>query len=139
MGLLRKTKSEAEVDMSPMIDAVFLLLIFFLVSTMVKQRPEEIDVELPVSDSARKVKPEDDLVVIGVDKESRLHLEGRPSSLTELLDELGRIGAENPQQAIRLDTDRETPFERVAEVLSLLQFLDLQNVGIRTYDEEGSQ
>ncbi|MEX2606849.1 MAG: biopolymer transporter ExbD [Kiritimatiellia bacterium] len=135
MSLLKKTKVEAEVSLSPLIDAVFLLLIFFLVATMIKKEDKDIDIELPVSTSALKVKPDDDVVVIGIDRTEGLYLEGDPTSLTELMINLRELAGVDPGRRIRLDTDRATPFHRVVEVLDMLQFRGLSNVGIRTYDE----
>ncbi|WFB36339.1 biopolymer transporter ExbD [Kiritimatiellota bacterium B12222] len=135
MSMLKKTKAEAEVSLSPLIDAVFLLLIFFLVATMIKKEDKDIDIELPVSTSALKVKPDDRVVVIGIDATDGLYLDGTPTSLTELMLNLRELSATEPERRIRLDADRSTPFHRVVEVLDMLQFRGLFNVGIRTYDE----
>jgi biopolymer transport protein ExbD len=135
MSMLRKTHSEAEVSMSPLIDAVFLLLIFFLVATMIKKEDKDIDIDLPYSTSALKVKPDDHVMVIGIDKSEALYLQGESTSLTELMYQLRELAETDPSRRIRLDTDKTTPFHKVVEVLNLLQFRGLSNIGIRTYDE----
>ena len=56
---LFNNEDEPEVSMSPLIDCVFLLLIFFLVSTMTKVKNRDISVDLPTSESAIKLKPDD--------------------------------------------------------------------------------
>ena len=56
---LFNNEDEPEVSMSPLIDCVFLLLIFFLVSTMTKVKNRDIPVDLPTSQSAVKLKPDD--------------------------------------------------------------------------------
>ncbi|MGF1453621.1 MAG: ExbD/TolR family protein [Opitutales bacterium] len=132
---MRKSQAKAEVDMSPMIDAVFLLLIFFLVSTMFKKEDRDIDVDLPESESALEVRPDDETLVIGIDEGGRLYLQGQPTTKTKLLYDLRVTASNDPGRRIRLDTDRNTPFATVVEVLDLLQFRNLSNVVIRTYDE----
>lgn len=131
----RREREDPEVSMSPLIDAVFLLLIFFLVATMWKKEKKDIDINLPVSNSAEKLKPEDENVVIGINQESELFLDGVPSSLQQLHEELMHVATTTPDIRIRLDVDEETPFHRVVEIMDLCQFRGLDNIGIRTYDE----
>ena len=52
---LFNNEEEPEVSMSPLIDCVFLLLIFFLVSTMTKVKNRDIPVDLPTSQSAIRI------------------------------------------------------------------------------------
>ena len=133
MSLLHE--EEAEVSMSPLIDCVFLLLIFFLVSTMTRKEDRDIEILLPQSTSAAKVMPSDDFLVIGIDSSGALFSDGEETTLNQLHLLLRQVGGDNPDQYIRLDADETTPLHRVVEVLDLCQFNNLANVGIRTYDE----
>jgi len=135
MALMTDEEDEAEVSMSPLIDCVFLLLIFFLVSTMTKKENRDIDVLLPASASAAKVIPSDDFLVIGIDVEGAVFIDGEETTKTQLHLFLREISISNPSQYIRLDADETTPLHRVVEILDLCQFNHLPNVGIRTYDE----
>ena len=135
MGIQAQDEEEAEVSMSPLIDCVFLLLIFFIVSTMTKKQNKDIDISLPVSSSAEKLIPSNQELVIGVDQEKYIFFEGEPVSLNGLHAELREIGVLEPDRRIRLDADEKTPLGRVVEILDLCQFNNLTNVGIRTYDE----
>ncbi len=134
----RSTDSPA-VDMAPMIDAVFLLLIFFLVATMFKKQIKDIDIIPPESSSAIRVVPDDDTVVLGISQDGELFWEGQPSSRNQFHERLREIGVENPEQHIRLDADHRAPFRQVAEVLDMCRFRGLSNVGIRTYDDRYNQ
>ena len=135
MSILTEPDDEADVSMSPLIDCVFLLLIFFLVSTMTRKEDRDIDVMLPQSTSAAKVMPSDDFLVIGVASEGDLYLDGEQVTLNQLHLSLREIGLDHPDQYIRLDADETTPLHRIVEVLDVCQFNNLSNVGIRTYDE----
>jgi biopolymer transport protein ExbD len=129
-------EEKAELSMSPLIDCVFLLLIFFLVATMLKVDPREVEeIELPKSDSALEVKPDEEQFVINLDEDGVIYVEGEESTVSLLHERLREISIETPDKHIRLDTDQETPFYRVVEVLDLLQFRELTNVGLRTYHE----
>ena len=128
-------ESDPEVSMSPLIDCVFLLLIFFLVGTMVKKTNKDIDVELPVSVSAVELRPDNNVIVVGVSKEGALLYEDVPTTANELHMRLGQVGLTEPDRRIRIDTDAATPFHYFVEVLDICQFRGLHNVGIRTYEE----
>jgi biopolymer transport protein ExbD len=133
---LRKKKGEMPgVSMSPLIDCVFLLLIFFLVATMYKKENRDIEINLPDSSSAIKLPPSNEVIVLGIDKDANIYWQGNASSRQDLHMRLRQAAAETPGIRIRLDTDKEAPFWRVAEVLDACQFRGLNNVGIRTYDD----
>ena len=121
--------------MGPLIDCVFLLLIFFLVATMYKKKDRDIDIVPPESSSAIKIPPDDDQIVIGVTEFGETYLQGEPISKTSLHSELRDIGATDPSRQIRLDAHYSAPFEKVVEVLDICKFRGLTNVGIRTYDD----
>jgi biopolymer transport protein ExbD len=135
MRIKFKDSDKAEVSMSPLIDCVFLLLIFFLVATMSKKINKDIEIDLPSSVSAVKLKPDNDVLVIGIDRDGRFFYEGVPCTANEIHDNLRAVSLEEPDKRIRIDTDAGTPFLRFVEVLNVCQFHDLNNVGIRTYDD----
>ena len=124
-----------DISLTPLIDAVFLLLIFFLVSTMMKKINRDIDIQLPESVSAERFMPTDDNRVIGIDADGQLYDQGEPTTVQALHNNIRNLGMEDPDTPIRLDVDQATPTHRVIEVLDLCRFNNLNNVGIRTYDE----
>ena len=128
-------EDEAEVSMSPLIDCVFLLLIFFLVSTMVKKENKDIDINLPESESAEKQLPTNNQTVIGIDKEGNVYYEGHEATVMEVHNELRSTSEESPDLQVRIDVDAEAPLHRVIEIVDLCQFSNLSNVVLRTYDE----
>jgi biopolymer transport protein ExbD len=128
---------DVALDMGPMIDAVFLLLIFFLVTTMLKKDDTSVEeIELPISRSALEVPPDDSQVVINIDAEGELYFMGEDTTVQLLHEEMRALERDDPEARIRLDTDEDTPFHRVVEVLDLLAFRNLRNVGVRTYHEK---
>ena len=136
----RNTYEEDEdvaLSMSPLIDCVFLLLIFFLVTTMLKQDMREVEhINLPISRSSLEVPPDESMLPIAIDAEGEIFFEGEPTTIGQLLEELKIIEQNNPEQRIRLDTDGNTLFYRLVEVLDALSFRNLRNVGVRTYHEK---
>ena len=128
-------EEEAEVSMSPLIDCVFLLLIFFLVSTMTKTENKDVDIDLPVSISAEKRLPTDKQIVIGIDKIGEIYYNGSPSTIMEVHQHLREVTIANQEMQIRLDADSNAPIHSVVSVVDMCQFNNLKNVVLRTYDE----
>jgi len=137
MSSQRYEEEEVTLSMSPLIDCVFLLLIFFLVTTMLKQDQKDVEhLNLPVSRSSLEVPPDDNVLAIAIDADAILYVEGEEAGLNELMDTLREVSVNEPNRRIRLDTDAEAPFYRVVEVLDALNFRKLNNVGVRTYHEK---
>lgn len=129
------SEEQPEVSMSPLIDCVFLLLIFFLVSSMTKVKNRDIDVDLPTSTASTKLKPDDKQAIVGIDGEGNLYWDGQACTTNYVMEELKNICAADPERRIRIDMDKTTPFGRFVEVMDACQFYNLTNIGIRTYDE----
>jgi biopolymer transport protein ExbD len=121
-----------EVQMAPLIDCVFLLLIFFLVATTLKKIDEELPLELPESAAALEVQQPDTVVVISIDKNQSFYVDGTPVSLGLLQTTLRQKGEAPVPPKIRLDVDENVPFRNVMEILDVLHFENLKNVGINT-------
>ena len=125
---------DPDISMSPLIDCVFLLLIFFLVSSMTKVRNKDIPVELPASEAAVRLRPSDNQSVIGIDRQGAFYWNGQPCTTNFLLEQLRDLCVADPGRRIRIDMDRDAPFGRFAEVMDACQFYDLSNIGISAYE-----
>ena len=136
MSMVPESEDKIELGMASLIDCVFLLLIFFLVTTMLKRDLKEVELDLPVSTSSLEMPPDESMLVLAVDQEGELYYEGQPTSVQLLHDKLREAEQEDPDRRIRLDADADAPFGRVVEVLDALQFRNLRNVGVRTYHEK---
>src|SRR5438874_13140777 len=71
--LKKKRRIGISIDMTPMVDVAFLLLIFFMTTTQF-QPPEKDKIDLPASSSAFK-KPESNIITIHVTQQSKLRIE----------------------------------------------------------------
>ena len=127
-----------EVQMAPLIDCVFLLIIFFLVSTVMKKLERELPVDLPrpATRISREVKKDAEMLIIGIDRQGQFHLGANPVSLELLHATLRETAAQNPLKRVRIDGDRYAPFESAIHILELCQLEGLKNVGIHTARDE---
>ena len=124
-----------EVQMAPLIDCVFLLLIFFLVATTLKKIERELPLKLPESAAAVRVRKSEDVLVVGVTKRGRFFLGDQAVTQAVLHERLRKVASADPEKRVRIDADRLTPFQYVVQVFDLCQFEGLRNVGVHTKDE----
>ncbi len=132
MRIKQEEEEGPEVQMAPLIDCVFLLLTFFLVATTLKKIDKELPLDLPEASAAIEVQQPDDVAVIAIDRDSNYYLNGTPISLSLLQSDLRTRGQTTPKCKIRLDVDRNVPFQRVMQVLDILRFEGLKNVSVNT-------
>ena len=121
-----------EVQMAPLIDCVFLLLTFFLVATTLKKIDEELPLNLPESAASLQVQQPELVTVVSIDRDQSFYIDGTPVSLSLLQTTLRQKGEASVQPKIRLDVDENVPFHKVMEILDVLHFEELKNVGINT-------
>ncbi|MDA3800031.1 MAG: biopolymer transporter ExbD [Kiritimatiellae bacterium] len=124
--------NDVMVDMGPLIDCVFLLLIFFLVSTTMKKPEYEMPVELP--EPAISAVPDVDrqVTLITIDNTGSFYMDGLPIGQSELQRRLKDFAEISPDLHIRIDVDRDAPSRNLVQVLDLCAFEGLKNYGIHT-------
>jgi biopolymer transport protein ExbD len=123
-----------EIQMAPMIDCVFLLLIFFLCSAQLKRAHKEVELELPHAAAAIKTKSEADTLIFEVTRDGTVHLDAEALSMRTLHKRVREAVSESPNRRVRLDVDRAAPYIYIVHLVDLLQFYGLNNVGIRARD-----
>ncbi len=128
----RETEEEAAVHMAPLIDCVFLLLIFFLVATTLKKLEPKIELELPHSAAAIEKPVESDLLVLTIDRYGQKYIGNAPVTTDVILRRIRAAAQENPNQRVRIDADVETRYKHLIEVIELCQFEGLRDVGLHT-------
>ena len=101
-------------DIAPLIDVVFILLIFFLVTTSFL-RDTGLDVELPQATQARSLDPGSLRVAISAG--GMTFTEGRALTLEQLAARVRTFVAEKPEGMVILLPDRELPSGRLVEVM----------------------
>jgi biopolymer transport protein ExbD len=128
------SEEEVDVQMTPMIDCVFLLLVFFLCSSTMTKPHKDLNMALCNSSASQVVASKYATLIIEVDKNGDIYIDSEPMTTRLLHRRLEKAVRENPTRPIRVDSDRQTPVAYVAELLDHLQFIGFNNVGIRTRD-----
>ena len=121
-------------DLTPLIDVVFLLLIFFMVTTTFVPDATGLQVDLPRS-SSQEVIPEGEDLTLELGSDGTVSIEGRSLSSTELSAELRKAAAKDPGTLVILEADAELSHGRVVEVMDLARELGLTSFAIATEGE----
>lgn len=124
-------KKEEEVfgfDMTPMIDVVFLLLIFFMVSTVFVDFSRRMNISLPTSKTSIEDKTPQDLVIeLTLDK--RIFMNGEKVTHDIFEREITKISRDTPLNAI-IKADKLLPYGEVIMVMGLLQAAKVQDISV---------
>jgi len=138
-----ESTADSEIPLSPLIDCVFLLLIFFLVTTMLKRKETIIPITMPDSTSALASVAQDETLVIGLTEDGAfLEPAGRDrfgavsyregGTLDAYLDRLAQeLGSAVYLKPLRFDVARETPFQRTIDALDICKLRGFQNVSVK--------
>jgi biopolymer transport protein ExbD len=120
-------EDEAEVNLTPMLDVVFIMLIFFIVTaSFVKEAG--IDVNRPGASTAERKEKGNILVAISADNE--IWIDRRQVDPRALRANIERMHAENPLGAVVIQADEESKNKLLVQVMDAARSAGVENVSI---------
>ena len=140
MNLRQAGGDEPELNLTPLIDVVFILLIFFMVSTTF-QKESEINIELPEA-SADPVETKKDVLELVIDAEGRYFIEQQQVVNTELetlKKAISKFLGERTGIPVVIRADRRTPYEAVIRAMDATSQLGLVQMSLATSQPEITQ
>jgi biopolymer transport protein TolR len=121
----RGRKAIGEINVTPLVDVVLVLLLVFMVTAPLMS--QGIDVTLPTANQFND-QPEDRLTVT-INAEGRVFLGSRPFALPLLEDQIRAIMAGRPTQVVYLRADESVRYGKVIEVVDLLKRCGVERIG----------
>lgn len=115
MGFRRRHSEPPRVDLTPMVDVVFLLLIFFMISTTFVETPG-LTINLPKS-SAQQVKKEQHEVRVYLRADGGIFLEQQEIDLAGLIEKLNAYGARAAETTFLLMADKDAKHGNVVKLM----------------------
>lgn len=115
----------AEINMTPFVDIMLVLLVILLVTAPIIQSAIEVDLPKEVGQNIDNKNP----VTITITKDGNYFIEQKPASLIDLQNHILDIGKENSQTPIHIKADEKVEYGKVNSVLAILQKSGLSNVG----------
>jgi biopolymer transport protein ExbD len=131
----RRHKREAiAMDLTPLIDIVFLLLIFFLVTSSFKKEQLALLLKLPKSEQGAGTEKKTEQLTIEL-SDTDIAVNGKKTTIEELP---ASFKVEDKTILVNLRIDGDVKYQRLVKVLDLLQLNKLENISLIT-DKENKQ
>ncbi len=127
-----KQEEDAKIDITPMLDVVFIMLIFFIVTaSFIKE--SGVRVEKPEAETAIK-KPKA-TILLAIDRNNEIWLDKNNIDSRAIKATIGRLRAENPEGEVVVQADVESTAEMVIKVVEALQDAGIDIPTIATKSE----
>jgi len=130
MSFLRKQREEPRLDLTPMVDVVFLLLIFFMISTTFVESPG-ISIKLPES-SSQTVDREPKEIKIYLSQEGDIFYKDKKISLAEYKSVLSEFQADAERTTVLLLADQDSRHGKVVTLMDLARDAGYLKLAIAT-------
>ena len=117
-----KDDEEVELDMTPMLDVVFILLIFFIVTAVFVKEPG-VDVERPETVTQERERP---TILVAVTADDEIYVDGRVYEISQLRNVIEQLREQNPRAEAMIQGDLAAPAGTVLDVQELLQDMEIE-------------
>ena len=130
MGIRRETSEESElINMSSLLDVMFILIIFFLATTTFQEEERDIEVSLP-SDSSTTLSSAEKVIVINVRRDSAYVVLNRQMTVEEMTMAIQEEIKKDPDKKVLVRADREALHGYVAKAISICKQAGIKKANI---------
>jgi biopolymer transport protein ExbD len=117
-----------------LVDILIILLIFFVVSTTFKKDQPEVQINLPESKTAKKLPAELEHVIVSIDQNDEIKLDGRRMGVDELEGAVRGL-SEARRSTLALQADKKASFGTIIKVMDALKLAGVRN--LPAFTDEG--
>jgi biopolymer transport protein ExbD len=134
----RSRSKQVQLNITPLIDVLFLLIIFFMLTGTFK-RVGELELHLPESSTAQPTPGETETrqIELVVTETGGILLDGEPTEMSRLKEGLARILASDPRARIMIKAESGVQHGEVVRILDLVRETGFPGVGIGTHIQPG--
>ena len=127
---------ELVLNLTPMIDVIFLLLIFFMVATTFQDPEREMDVDLPEATSGSPLTEEQEDLIINILRDGSIVLFEKPTTKDDLVRILNERAQQDPDTPVTIRGDRLVKHEAVVSVMDACGMAGLRQLSLGTLDSQ---
>lgn len=135
----KKSRTQTMLDITPLIDIVFLLLIFFMVMTRFDEEDYKLDVVLPTASEAQPLIAQPRELFINIDEEGNFFVRAQPYNIQQLEELLVQTAADNPESTVIIRADKNSTIEYSVQVMNACNKAKLTNYSLSTASMEPTQ
>ena len=125
LDLFPSRKKRFQIDMAPLIDVVFLLLIFFMLTFAIQG--QGLAINLPEGEETEKVTKD---IIVKINRNNKLHLNDRPIQIDALGDALGQDLLKRSEKLVVIDSAPKVKYELFTRVLDVSREAGAENFSI---------
>jgi biopolymer transport protein ExbD len=138
MRLPTDDTESTEIQMGPLIDCVFLLLVFFIVIAVTKKSIKELGIVLPEPGQAvTSLKPKDKDLVLRVTQDGRVWVGDAEQGRQGVISAIREARNRDPNTKVRFEIDHRAQFKHLYPIMDQLKFDGLTDWSFRVHMEEG--
>lgn len=123
----KRSRESVQLNIAPLIDMIFILLIFFLVTTSFV-RESGVDVKRPVAKTAQKKDKTN--MVIGITADNMIYIEGKPIDKRAVRSYMERFLMQNPNGSVVIAADEDSKSGIVIQVLDACRLAGIKNISV---------
>jgi len=131
-----RSNTDSEVNILPLIDVLFAILLFFMLSSIVLTEKNLITVNRPSNSQAERVGKANKILTITLKKDKKLYLNDDEVLIKELAEELELLREDNSIDQILIDADKGCSYGDVMEVLDAVKAANLNSIGLAVNKRE---
>lgn len=131
-------EQEVRIEIVPLIDVIFCILVFFILAALSFSRQQAIKLDLPKAETGAPQMR--DMLVVSLDDVGQVYVEKKPIlTQTELIKEVSQYNQSNPNGLIVLNASRNVSYNEVVSLLDRLRELGGERVALATLPGEGNK
>lgn len=115
------------IDLTPMLDVIFIMLIFFIVTTTFV-REAGIEINRPAAETA--VKQEQSNILVAISPEGEIWIDGRRVDIRELRGLIRKLKSENPEAAVIIQADRNARAGLLVQAMDQARLAGVRDVAV---------
>jgi biopolymer transport protein ExbD len=132
MPLKVHTDEAPAINLTSMIDVVFLLLIFFMVGTKFTEMESNVTLDLPRVADGANASQQSSTKTVSVFRDGVVSLDNRSMTLPELTQVMYQLRQQNPQTSVAVRSDATLTIQRVMEVATAIKKAGIQRLSFTT-------
>lgn len=137
MKFTKNAKSRAPaVGMASLMDVIFLLLCFFVTSSVFSQWETEIAIALPTAKSSTVPGRMPGEIILNLSDKGSVSINGQSLTLAEITERLKRIAELYPGQPVVIRADKSVQYEKLVALIDACRAADVWNFSLATQEDE---
>ena len=131
--IFKKKEEESAIDLTPMLDVVFIMLIFFIVTTsFVKE--SGIDVSRPSAKTAKKKQRTS--ILVAINQSGEIWIQRRKVDIRSVRANIERLHAESPEGTVVIQADKRSETGLLVDVMDQIRLAGVENIAVSASEKQ---